>query len=1041
MTPMIPLTVRSHYSLMQGAASVRQLCRAARQMGYERLALTDTDNLYGLWPFLAACRREGLRPIVGAEVSDPGSRRRAVCLVEDAQGYRNLCRLLTRRHLDAAFRLETTLPPLARGLTVLTADPGLLEPWHAAGVRVAAAMPRRPLSAGHPLRKAAARMGLPVVATPDSFGLTPDDIDRHRLLRAIAGHTTLERLAPGAIAPADAWLAPPQTYAQRFASCPRALAATHELAERLTFTGPAFGVVMPPWSDRRGRPAAEALRTAAYRGAEKRYGRELPEPVVERLEHELRIVAEMGFSAYFLVVRDIVRRSPRTCGRGSGAASLIAYSLGITNVCPLKHNLYFERFLNPGRRDPPDIDVDFAWDERDDVQQAVLSRFKGHAAMVCNHVLFQPRLAVRETAKVFGLSESEIARVTRRLPWYWRVETPAAELITAVRARPEARALDFPPPWPEILSRAQRLIGTPRHLAVHSGGVVITPDPIDSYVPVERAPKGVPVIQWEKDATEDAGLVKIDLLGNRSLGVIRDAVANVRANGEALEEDRWAPEDDFATQQAVGRGQTMGCFYIESPAMRLLQQKAGVGDFEHLVIHSSIIRPAANAFIQEYLRRLHGAPWDPIHPSLADVLDETFGIMVYQEDVSRTAVALAGFSHAEADRLRKVMSKKDRAFHLEDFRTRFFAGAQARRIPADITRAVWDMIMSFSGYSFCKPHSASYAQVSFQAAYLKVHHPAAFMAAVISNQGGFYSTFAYVSEARRLGLAIRPPDANRSQARWQGRFRAIRVGLQAVKGLSAATRERLLAARLRGAFRNMEDFLQRARPDEAEARALIHAGALDRLAPGVSRAGLMWSLARWQRRRKTPARQGRLFAPPSERGHPAFPPDDPLTRLRREFAVLGFLCDRHPMSLYQAVRERAGTVVAAAIAGHLGRRARFAGWLVAGKVVHTKHGDPMEFLTFEDETGIVETTFFPAVYHRFCHMLDGGRPYLLTGRVEQDWGAVTLTVDRAALLPPLSERLRAEGVRPDRGGGTEAAASAMPGAAAGKDRRPGLDLN
>ncbi len=997
---MIPLTVRSHYSLMHGTASVRQLCRAARRMGYDRLALTDTDNLYGLWPFLAACRREGLTPIVGAEVSDPGSLRRGVCLVENLDGYRNLCRLLTRRHLDDGFRLPTALPPLARGLTVLTSDPDLLKRWHAAGVRVAAAMPRRPMSAAHPLRRAAARRGIPVVATPDSVGLAPEDLGLHRLLRAVAGNTTLPRLDAGQSAPADAWLAPPSTYAQRFAPCPEALAATHDLAARLNFAGPSFGVVMPPWSDDQGRSANEALRTAAYRGAERRYGHELPEPVVERLERELLIVAEIGFSAYFLIVRDIVRHSPRTCGRGSGAASLIAYSLGITNVCPLKHNLYFERFLNPGRSDPPDIDVDFAWDERDDVQQTVLAHFRGHAAMVCNHVLFQPRLAVRETAKVYGLTESEIARVTRRLPWYWRLETPAAELITAVQARPEARALDFPPPWPEILSQAQRLIGTPRHLAVHSGGVVITPDPIDTYVPVERAPKGVPIIQWEKDATEDAGLVKIDLLGNRSLGVIRDAVANVRANGEDFDETRWAPEDDLMTQEAVGQGQTMGCFYIESPAMRLLQQKAGVGDFAHLVIHSSIIRPAANEFIQEYLRRLHGAPWDPIHPLLADVLDETFGIMVYQEDVSRTAVALAGFSHAEADRLRKVMSKKDREFQLADFQARFFAGARERRIPADTTQAVWDMMMSFSGYSFCKPHSASYAQVSFQAAYLKVHYPAAFMAAVISNQGGFYSTFAYVSEARRLGLVIRPPDVNRSGERWHGRSRAIRVGLQAVRGLSAATRDRLVAARREAVFENVTDFLERVRPDEAEARALIHAGALDRLAPGANRAALMWSLARWQRRRNAAARQGLLFTPPPERRRPTFPPDVPLTRLRREFAVLGFLCDRHPMVLYQTVLARHDAVKAADLGGCLGRQVRFGGWLVTGKVVHTKQGDPMEFLTFEDETGIVETTFFPAVYHRFCHMLDWGRPYLLSGRVEQDWGAVTLTVAQVVPLPP-----------------------------------------
>jgi DNA polymerase-3 subunit alpha/error-prone DNA polymerase len=511
----------------------------------------------------------------------------------------------------------------------------------------------------------------------------------------------------------------------------------------------------------------------------------------------------------------------------------------------------------------------------------------------------------------------------------------------------------------------------------------------------------VPIIQWEKDATEDAGLVKIDLLGNRSLGVIRDALAGVRANGGHVDEERWTPEEDFATQEAVAQGRTMGCFYIESPAMRLLQKKSGVGDFAHLVIHSSIIRPAANEFIQEYIRRLHGGAWDPIHPLLADVLAETFGIMVYQEDVSRAAVALAGFSHAEADRLRKVMSKKDREYHLKDFRTRFFEGARTRGIEHATMEVVWDMMMSFSGYSFCKPHSASYARVSFQAAYLKVHHPAEFMAAVISNQGGYYTTFAYVSEARRLGLTILPPDVTCSRQRWTGRGHTVRVGLQAVKGLGTATGARIVAERCRRPFRGGMDFLKRVRPDEAEARALIRCGALDSLTPSGERAGLMWMLARWQRNDDGVSGGDALFDTPAGMAPPPLPQEDPLERLRREFTVLGFLCDRHPMALYRAALQGRQTVEARNLGRWQGRRVRFGGWFVTGKVVHTKHGDPMEFLTFEDETDMIETTFFPDVYRRFCHMLDWGRPYLLSGRVETDWGALTLTVDHVAALPPL----------------------------------------
>jgi error-prone DNA polymerase len=994
---LIPLTVRSHYSLMWGTDSPAAICRAARRMGYDRLALTDTDNLYGVWKFVSACREEGLTPIVGAEITDPKKKHRAVCLVKDTAGYANLCRLISRRHRDPAFDLSTTLPDLAGGLLVLTTHAGLLAAWHRSGVHTAAALHRRPPSPFHPLVQTARALDVPLVATPGSFFLEPDGFAAHRLLRAIAGNTALSRLGPGDVAPIDAWIAPPDGYRRRFNGCPEALSNTRKIADELTFTGPAFGLVMPPWMDGHGRSADSCLRQAAYAGARHRYGQELNEAVVERLEHELAVIAHMDFSAYFLVVQQIVSQSPRTCGRGSAAASLVAYCLNITNVCPVKHNLYFGRFLNPGRKDPPDIDIDFAWDERDTVIDGVLDRFAGFAAMVASHILFQPRMALRETAKVFGMPDGEIGKITRRLPWFWQRGELDAGLLKSLRQRPETRHLDFVHPWPPIMALAQRIIGIPRHLSVHPGGVVITPNPINDYVPVEKAPKGVPIIQWDKDGAEDAGLVKIDLLGNRSLGVIRDAVANVKTSGIGLDENHWEPEDDPNTRDTVARGQTMGCFYIESPAMQLLHRKAGSGDFDHLVIHSSIIRPAANAYIQEYLRRLHGGSWDPIHPLLAGVLDETFGIMVYQEDVSRAAVALAGFSDAEADGLRKIIAKKDRQRQLADFHDRFMTGAAARGVSPDQAGAVWQMMMSFSGYSFCKPHSASYARVSFQAAFLKTHHPAEFMAGVISNQGGYYSTFAYVSEARRMGLVIDPPEINTSLIRWTGKEGHLRVGLMAVGGISTHTLEKIMKCRESSGFRNMTDFLDRVQPHEDEARSLIHCGALDTLDNARSRTRLLWTLARWKADQRRSHGQADLFA--SRRvgmaaiAAPAFPPEDATVRLRREFAALGFLCRQHPITLFADVIKPMRTVKASRLSALVGRRVRLAAWLVTGKVVHTRHGDPMEFLTFEDETGVVETTFFPEPYRRFCHMIDRNRPYLLAGKVEENWGAVTLTVD------------------------------------------------
>jgi len=991
---MIPLTVRSYYSLMWGTCSPQRICAVAKQRGYTQLALTDTDNLYGLWPFLKSCERENITPIVGAELTDPVSGCRAVCLVENAQGYANLCRLITRRHSDKRFDLKSVVPDHARGLTVLTQNPELLSEWYEAGVTTAAAVPRRPNGTAFKLRKVCKHLGVPVVATPGSFFLDPEDVKIHRMLRAIDRNTSLSRLTPEDTAPLDAWLAPAWKYAEWFAIWPDAIRACREIAERLTFTGPGSGLVLPPWGNSQGQSAKHLLRDAAYKGARKRYGDDLPETVVDRLEHELRIIENMGFSSYFLVVQDIVSRSPRICGRGSGAASLVAYSLGITNVCPVKHNLYFERFLNPGRSDPPDMDIDFAWDERDEIIDSVLKQYTGHAALVCNHVAFQPRMAIREVAKVLGLTDPEIGRVTQRLPWFWRKAHMNDDLLSQLKQLPRLGQFDFPDPWQQIIHTARRIIGIPRYVSVHPGGVVITPEPLYNYVPVELAPKGVPIIQWEKDGAEHKGLVKIDLLGNRSLGVIRDAIANVKDNGTDFDEDHWEPEDDAATQATVAGGNTMGCFYIESPAMRLLQQKTKKGDFEHLVIHSSIIRPAANEFIREYIRRLHVGKWEPIHPLLADVLEETYGIMVYQEDVAKTAVALAGFSHADADGLRKIMSKKDKARELGHYKERFIAGARERGVTHEQIHGVWDMMMSFSGYSFCKPHSASYARVSFQAAYLKTHYPAQFMAAVISNQGGFYSTFAYVSEARRMGVEILPPDVNKSDIRWKGRAGAMRVGWVSVKGLSSHTRRRIVAERKTKPYHDIMDFLERVQPHDPEARSLIHAGAFDSLHPKESRASLLWELACRQKSRSARSGAGELFYVRSAVPKPLFPPENQTERLRHEFLSLGFLCDRHPMVLYADTLKKQRIVKAKDLPRFIGRRVCIAGLLITGKVAHTKHGEPMEFLTFEDETGLVETTFFPRAYGRFCAILEPNRPFILYGKVEEDFGAVTLTVKR-----------------------------------------------
>ena len=977
---MIPLACRSHYSLLRATADVSTLCRRARLLGYPALGLTDSNNLHGLWPFLAACRREDLTPVIGAELVC--GQERLFCLVRDPAGYRNLCRLLTARQAG-----KLSLPDLhadqCQGLFLLADSGALLARLHGRGARVAAALVGRPDHRASRLHRLAGRLGVMAVALPDVFFAAPGDYPLHRLQRAMALRTTLSRLPAGEVARPDSFLAPATVYEKRFAIWPETVDNSHRILEECSFRGPEFGTVLPPYRDLAPGQADALLRRTALAGARSRYGDPLPAEVRARLDRELAVIADRGFSSYFLVVRDIVAPVSRTCGRGSAAASLVAYCLRITNVCPLRHNLYFERFLNPGRPDPPDIDIDFAWDERDQVLARVLEQYGAHAAMVCSLVRLQPRMAIRETARVFGLPAAEIRQTLRRLRGL-RFRGGPGQAVPLP-------GMELAAPWPEILRLAGAVSGMVRHVSVHSGGVVITPRPVTDYVPVQRAARGVPLIQWDKDGAEAAGLVKIDLLGNRSLGVIRDTLAQMRENGVVPGERDWRPEDDAATRKTVATGATMGCFYIESPAMRLLQKKAGRGDFEHLVIHSSLIRPAANNLIREYLRRLHGGAWHPLHPLLADVL-ESYGILVFQEDVARVAVRL-GFSHAEADRLRRIMAKKARHARLADHWQRFSDLAGARGISREKIRKIWEMMLSFEGYSFCKAHSASYAMVSFQAAWLKTWFPAEFMAAVLSNQGGYYSTFAYVSEARRLGLRILPPDVNQARIRWQGRQKRLRVGLMAVRHLGRATMHRIVA---QAPFASVRDFLDRVRPGDTEACSLIHAGALDSLAGSGEqggRAALLWRLRCWQSNGPSPAL-------------PALPPEDRHQRLRNEYRALGFLCALHPITLIDR-RRLPVTLRAAELADHVGRRVCFLGWPLCGKVVATARGEAMEFFTFEDETGQVECTFFPQAYQRSGHLLHSGRPLLLAGTVEKEFGATTLTVQEAR---PVESRQR-QGVR------------------------------
>lgn len=1005
-----PLLVSSCYSFHYGTMFPRDLVREARSLGYRSLALSDRNGVYGIPAFLEACGEDGSReaapgaraergpeggprPILGTELTEGAAR--ALLIARTREGWSRICRILTDRAegglgLAEAVRAETERGPcvLGRGappdLLIATDDLSLLEGARGRAYALLAPQDGRTGRGTRSLWKALAGTGAPPLATGEVRFLRPRDREIQRLLTAIgSGRTTFEvpdeeLSTPGSVlvSPADA--------ARLYGSVPEALLANEAVAESVELHSLFEGFLFPEYGSREGEGSSAALRSLVYRGAAERYG-SVDEALRSRLEYELGIIEAKGFSDYFLVVRDIVRKALRTCGRGSAAASVVSYALGITDVDPVALGLYFERFLNPGRKDPPDIDVDFAWDERDGILESVIGDYgEDRAARVANHVCFQARSALRETARAFGLPDGEIGTVERAL--------------YLDRSRTLAGA---DPVWKEILELAPRIEGFPRHLGVHSGGLVLVPGRLSDRVPVIPSGSGIRVTAWDKEGVEAAGLVKIDLLGNRSLAVVRDALDNLRENGTPLDEEGWDPLSDARTVDLLSRGDTLGVFYVESPAMRLLQKKTGKGDFEHLVIHSSIIRPAANRYINEYIDRLKGKPYEPIHPLLDGQLSETYGILCYQEDVSKAAVALAGFTPAEADGIRKVLSKKDVRTRLSAYREQFESGARARGVEEATIGSVWGMIESFAGYSFVKAHSASYAKLSFRSAYLRARHGAEFMAAVLSNRGGYYSTLAYASEARRMGLRLLPPDVNESGLRCRGRDGAIRFGLGMISCLGSGTAAAVVEERKRnGPYSGVGDLGRRVEIDRTDAEALAGSGALDSLDEGRSPSRKLLDLLCRAAAREEPSRGPDLFGDSAAgSGLPSARRDGLSGRRRLEARMryLGTTLDEHPLELYPRVLAAPRTL-GRDLESLAGRRVELAGWPITAKPVLTASDEPMEFVSFEDETALYEAVLFPDVYRRYRALLYGAKPLWVRGRVQEDRGATVLSVESLAAI-------------------------------------------
>ena len=1005
---MIHLNVKSNFSFGHGASSLDELLTRAGELNIRKIALTDLNGLYGIVPFMKKAAALGIQAIPGATIDDPNDTSlRAVLLPVNLKGFGELCRIITDRHLKEDFSLLNRLKNISPEIFILSDSIEILQAvdFHKFRRRLygeAVYYSRTDAPKCRKLSDYCKSQNIPVVATNNVHFATPGEYEKHRLLSAIFQNTSLRRVKLSA--DKNACLRDPAEIDKLYANMPELIRASEEIAEQCDVDLELGKLKFPKYPLGRGLTTFEHLKNLSEKGFRRRYP-DGDRDAVSRLHYELGVIDRLGFTEYFLVVHDIKEKAVEWgmpfVGRGSAANSIVSYCLGFTEVDPIKHNLFFERFLNPHRKSPPDIDLDFSWKDRDRILNFVYDRF-GHerVAMICTTVTFALRASVRETAKVMGLGEAEISRVTKRIPHY------GGDTFEEMKeSNPEC--YDLPvgiEPWKTIFKRARSIVGYPRHLSIHPGGIVIAPGRITDYVPLERARKGFVVTQYDMYPVEDIGLVKIDLLSQRALGVLTDTMSAVKKNY-----DETPPVDEFnticadeKTKELICSGGTMGCFYIESPGMRALLKKLDCDNFELLTAASSVIRPgvAESGMMKQFIDR-HRDPdleYESLHPMMDELLKETHGVMIYQEDVIKVANRVAGIPLGEADLLRRAMSGKERSpKKMKDLQKRFIEGCMKNKITKSVAQEIWRQVESFAGYAFCKAHSASFAVLSFKVAYLKAHYPAEFMAAVLSNEGGYYEASTYVEEARRLGLRILLPDINLSKKEYTGFGNEIRIGFQAVLNLHEETVDNILAERANGFYESLSDFLKRTNAGIKETALLIRAGAFDFL--GEIRPRLLWKL---EALKISLQKGGGLFdleetllnIPQNIRDF------NEKDKFAMENRIFSFPVRDHPLDFVPAGLVTADRMISAAeIEAYRGKRVRMLGWAISHKRIRTKKTkEYMKFLSLEDKTGTFEVTLFPKAYKKFARATLTKGPYIVEGRIEDDSGVLSLVADKLAVV-------------------------------------------
>jgi len=972
------LNCHSFHSLRYGTIPLEELISQATVCGVTTMALTDINTVTGIYDFIKGCETVGIKPIVGMEFRSE-HKLRFIGLAKSASGLAEMNRFLTRHNFD-----NTALPESAPEfedvfvIYPLENTPLLLKENEYIGIR-----PEQ-------LQKLVLsdwknRQEKMVILQPVTFR-TRTEFNLHRILRAIDMNLILSKLTPDDYCLETEVMRPMEYLISFYAEYPQIISNTERIIAECHFE---FDFKTPKnkkFYTNNKKDDIMLLTTLAQQGLEWRYGKNSAE-AKSRMFKELKVIDQLEFSGYFLITWDIIRFSNSQgflhIGRGSGANSIIAYCLGITDICPLELDLYFERFLNLNRKSPPDFDIDWSWKERDTILEYIFSRYGyDHVAFCGTNVEFKYRSIFREVGKVFGLPKEELDALAKN-----PMDLHANNKVVR-----------------QVQQYGMLLEKYPNQRSMHSCGILISEEPITNYTPLEMPPKGFPIVLFDMHIAEDIGLEKFDILSQRGIGHIDDSVKLIEKNrGIRLNiRDTTISKNESRCNEFLGIGRTIGCFYIESPAMRGLLRRLNCDNYKTLVAASSIIRPgvAQSGMMKEYIfRHNHPDKFEYFHPVFQEQLGETYGIMVYQEDVIKIALHYGGLPAADGDILRRAMSGKGRSkAALQKVKDNFFLSCLQQGHPLKLSEEIYRQIESFAGYSFCKAHSASYAVESYQSLYLKVYYPVEFMVAVINNQGGFYRTEVYVHEAKMSGAAIHNPCVNKSEFETTLYGTNVYLGFMHLQSLESKIALLIQQEREKnGLYKSLEDFINRIPIGIEGIQILIFIGAFR--FTGKSKNQLLVIARLILVNFKPENRNLMLIQEPVK--------EYELPKLERsefedafdEIELLSFPVSCSPFDLLKT--KFRGDVMAKDLLMFHKKTVRMLAYLISRKHVPTKMG-AMYFGTWIDADGeFFDTAHFTDSLAKYP--FQGGGCYLLLGNVEVDYHFPTITVTKMAKMPFIAD--------------------------------------